>query len=517
MAVSVSVRWLTEQRPLALVVLAGAPALDRRIEWAHSIELADPTPWLRGGELLLTTGLRLPPADETEQRGYVERLDAAGVAALGFGVGLSHPHVPPAVVAAAEAAGLPLLQVPLPTPFIAVIRAVTERIAEQQYEGVTRASQVQPRMTRAALQGGSRAVVRELATATGGSVLLLGDDGAVTAAHPAGARDLTRRVIEVLRVAAGATTCVGSSNGIASIASAGPGGVVTAQRLRVGRRAHGHLALVTAQAPTPVDHLLLGHAVSLIALDAEKPLRLRETQNRFNEMLVGLLLEDKLSPRQTAEQLRIAGLSVQDGVVALGLGGPGPRSALAALDRALLEHDLPCVGAVGDSHALVLLPAEPTGLAPDLLDAVARSRHPGRVPGGIARASGPDDVAGALRRCVTAARVALLQDVACVDAESMAGHVLVAAPAARAVLAELAEARLRPLADHDLQTDANLIATLRAFLEHHGHWEAASAVLGIHRHTLRNRIDRIQTLIGVDLESAHVRAELLLSLVVWSG
>jgi len=165
----------------------------------------------------------------------------------------------------------------------------------------------------------------------------------------------------------------------------------------------------------------------------------------------------------------------------------------------------------------VLLPAEPTGLAPDLLDAVARSRHPGRVPAGIARASGPDDVAGALRRCVTAARVALLQDVACVDAESMAGHVLVAAPAARAVLAELAEARLRPLADHDLQTDANLIATLRAFLEHHGHWEAASAVLGIHRHTLRNRIDRIQTLIGVDLESAHVRAELLLSLVVWSG
>ena len=113
--------------------------------------------------------------------------------------------------------------------------------------------------------------------------------------------------------------------------------------------------------------------------------------------------------------------------------------------------------------------------------------------------------------------MALLQDVACVDAESMAGHVLVAAPAARAVLAELAEARLRPLADHDLQTDANLIATLRAFLEHHGHWEAASAVLGIHRHTLRNRIDRIQTLIGVDLESAHVRAELLLSLVVWSG
>ena len=93
MAVSVSVRWLTEQRQLGLEVLAGATGLDRRIEWAHSIELADPSPWLRGRELLLTTGLRLSPTDRDEHRGYVDRLDRAGVAALGFGIGLSHARV----------------------------------------------------------------------------------------------------------------------------------------------------------------------------------------------------------------------------------------------------------------------------------------------------------------------------------------------------------------------------------------------------------------------------------------
>ena len=67
MALGVSVGWLIEQRQLGLVVLAGASELDRRIEWVHSIELADPTPWLRGGELLLTTGLHLPADDRFAQ------------------------------------------------------------------------------------------------------------------------------------------------------------------------------------------------------------------------------------------------------------------------------------------------------------------------------------------------------------------------------------------------------------------------------------------------------------------
>ncbi|MFH8475928.1 PucR family transcriptional regulator ligand-binding domain-containing protein [Streptomyces sp. NPDC018000] len=128
----VSLTWLTRRRELGLTVLAGRSALDREVVWAHSIELADPTPWLSGGELLLTTGLRLP-GTPAGQRAYVARLAGAGVAAVAFGTGLSHAQVPAAVVAAAEEAGLPLLEVPLPTPFVAITKAVMERLAEQSY------------------------------------------------------------------------------------------------------------------------------------------------------------------------------------------------------------------------------------------------------------------------------------------------------------------------------------------------------------------------------------------------
>jgi PucR family transcriptional regulator, purine catabolism regulatory protein len=178
---SVPVRWLVAQPALGLAVLAGSDGQDRAVTWAHSIELTDPAPWLRGGELLLTTGLRLP-ADPDGQRRYVRSVAAAGVAAIGFGVGLSHRSVPDAVVATADELGLPLLEVPLPTPFVAVVRAVTERLAELQYEGVVRASRVQPRMTRAAVRGGPAGVLRELAAALDGHAALLARDGTVVAA-----------------------------------------------------------------------------------------------------------------------------------------------------------------------------------------------------------------------------------------------------------------------------------------------------------------------------------------------
>jgi purine catabolism regulator len=514
MAVSVSVRWLTEQRQLGLEVLAGATGLDRRIEWAHSIELADPSPWLRGRELLLTTGLRLSPTDRDEHRGYVDRLDRAGVAALGFGIGLSHARVPGALVAAAESVGLPLLQVPLPTPFIAVIRAVTERIAQQQYEGVTRASRVQPRMTRAALRGGNRAVLRELAAATGGSVLQLGADRVAVAAYPVAASGLAAAVRADLHLNASPDGVpeAGVAEALSSSSSIGPDGVSTALRLQVGRRLHGFLVLLTPSSPTPIDHLLLGHAASLICLEQEKPLRLREAQNRFNEMVLGLLVDGTLGVRQAAAQLLIAGLRVDDGLIALAVGGADPRAALVAIDRALLDRDLPCVGAIHDGHAVVLLPAQPVTVTDGVLGEVAGTGS-GR-PTGVCRAGGPADVASAVRRSITAARVAALRNSDRVDAESMAGQALVAVPAARAVLVELAGQQLRPLLDLDRNGDADLLGTLRAFLEHHGHWEAASAALGLHRHTLHKRIDRIRASLGVDLDSAHVRAELLLYLTV---
>ncbi|GEL17825.1 PucR family transcriptional regulator [Pseudonocardia asaccharolytica] len=501
----VPVRWLLDRPELGLAVLAGADALDRPITWAHSIELADPVPWLRGGELLLTTGLRLP-TDPEGQGVYARSLHGVGVAAIGFGVGLSHQRVPRPLMSAADELGLPLLEVPLPTPFVAVVRAVTERLAQQQYEGFVRASRVQPRMTRAAVRGGAAAVVRELAKAVGGNALLLSPDGAVLAGYPPSAAGMAATAVARLGGLGGETA--------ASTASVDPQGAVTAQVVRVGRRVHGHLLLVTEAGLGPADQLLLGHAVSLAGLEQEKPLRVREAQNRLTASVLRLTLDGGLSGPAAVEQLRAAGFPDSPRMAAVAIGGVAPSRVLAVADRVLAEQGVPCVGVERDGFALLLLPGEPAGLAESII-AEARGGR-GRIRAGLARASPPVEIADVAARALSAARVAAARGTELFDAAGLAGQVLAGEPATRAVLAGLARARLGPLAEHDRRTGAELVASLRAFLEHHGQLEAASAELGVHRHTLRARIDRIRELLDVDLGSAHVRAELLLALVAWS-
>lgn len=45
-------------------VVAGGTALDRRVRWAQTSEIADPWNWLGHDELLMTVGLNLPAAPD---------------------------------------------------------------------------------------------------------------------------------------------------------------------------------------------------------------------------------------------------------------------------------------------------------------------------------------------------------------------------------------------------------------------------------------------------------------------
>ena len=56
---------------MGLELVAGRDAADAPIRWVHSSELVDPTPWLSGGELILTTGLQLG-SSPTGPRGFTD-------------------------------------------------------------------------------------------------------------------------------------------------------------------------------------------------------------------------------------------------------------------------------------------------------------------------------------------------------------------------------------------------------------------------------------------------------------
>ena len=148
----------------------------------HISELLDPTPWLSGGELLLTTGMQLDTP--TRQREFVGRLAEHQLAGLGFGTGFAHDAVPEPMLEAAAEREFPVFEVPYEVPFIAVTEAAFTQLVNEQYAVLRRALAAQERLERIVLsERGLDALAGALATLIGAAVLVFDARGELLAQH----------------------------------------------------------------------------------------------------------------------------------------------------------------------------------------------------------------------------------------------------------------------------------------------------------------------------------------------
>jgi purine catabolism regulator len=121
---------------LGLELSSGQGAADAHVRWVHITELIDPTPWLKGGELLLTTGIQLD--GPKTQHELIERLVEHEIAGLGFGTGFAHKKIPVALVNAARKHDFPVFEVPYELPFIAITERVFAQLVDERYEMLQR-------------------------------------------------------------------------------------------------------------------------------------------------------------------------------------------------------------------------------------------------------------------------------------------------------------------------------------------------------------------------------------------
>ncbi|WP_219145772.1 PucR family transcriptional regulator [Amycolatopsis sp. TNS106] len=478
---------LVAERSLGLRVRAAEAGLDRAIGWVHPTELTDPQAFLEGGELLLTTGLTL---DETTSPGYIRRLVDAGVAGLGFGVGLSHESIPRSLVDTAEEVGLPVLEVPRKTPFIAITRAVSRAVAADEYASLVRTGKGQQELTRTAVgKGGPGGVVRKLAKLVDGWVLLLDSSGAVTEASPA-ARPFADDLQEDLaRLRAGTlVTVAGEYN-------------VVLQTLDT--RARGVLAVGTHEPLDAAGQHIVNTAVSLLSLALEQN---REHVGALRRLRSGLC--DLLGAGQ-AELATRTMKSLWGGVPeapwsVLAVAGPaGTRRSLADVLDAEVAGDKVFFG---ESGAFVVALGD--------VETVARqASRLGGLHAGLSDPVSTVDFPAGLRQAKQAAEAAKAERSPLVRFAEHAGRGFLEMVESQAAQA-FSDSLLAPLRHHDETGRGELVASLTCWLEHHGHWDLASARLGVHRHTLRNRMRKVAELTGRDLDSPGVRAEFWLALQV---
>jgi purine catabolism regulator len=190
------------------------------------------------------------------------------------------------------------------------------------------------------------------------------------------------------------------------------------------------------------------------------------------------------------------------------LGSPEQRAAAVdvAADAAVVARE-PLFSAELDG-ALVVLVADDGSLGDQL------AGLPERVPGAVLGTGLPvpwERLADGVRQARQAAEHGRGGGHPVTEFADLAGRGLgtLLDPAATAAFAESV---LAPLADADRAGAGDLVESLRVWLGAHGQWEPAAARLGVHRHTLRKRIHRAEELLGRDLDSPGVRAELWLAL-----
>ncbi|KKD05146.1 PucR family transcriptional regulator [Streptomyces sp. WM6386] len=514
---------LVHHSALKLTVRAGEDRLDVPVRWAHVSELADPVPYMEGGELLLITALKLDAEDPQAMRRYVKRLVGAGVVGLGFAVGVNYEDIPEALVDAAAGEGLPLLEVPRRTPFLAISKAVSAAIAADQYRAVTAGFAAQRELTKQALTDGPEGLLSALASQVDGWAALYDASGAVVATAPewAGRRAarLTADVERLRERPAPASSVVGGPDNEDR---------VELHSLGTGRRPRAALAVGTAAAPGTAERYAVHSAIALLTLTTERSRSLRAAEQRLGAAVLRMLLAGEPDhARAVAGDLYGSLLDAPFRMVVAEEGrAPAEGDLLGALAE-VVESAAARAGeavlVVPEGERLVVLAVD-GGAAVGACGEYTAGLEAGRAVGeqggpggedelvvGVSAPVGPVGAAAAYRQAEQALSVARRRGRVCVEHEQLAAGSVVPLLADDAVRA-FADGLLRPLNEHDATGRGDLAASLRAWLSRHGQWDAAAADLGVHRHTLRYRMRRVEEILGRSLDDPDVRMELWLAL-----
>ncbi|WP_406495766.1 PucR family transcriptional regulator [Streptomyces sp. NBC_01604] len=552
---------LVHHSALKLTVRAGEDRLDVPVRWAHVSELADPVPYMEGGELLLVTALKLDAEDPEAMARYVKRLVGAGVVGLGFAVGVNYEEIPKALVDAAEQEGLPLLEVPRRTPFLAISKAVSAEIAADQYRAVTAGFAAQRELTKQALTDGPEGLLSALASQVDGWAALYDASGAVVATAPEWAvRRAARLTADVERLRdrpAPASSVVGGPEHEDR---------VELHSLGTGRRPRAALAVGTAAALGTAERYAVHSAIALLTLTTERSRSLHAAEQRLGVAVLRMLLAGepdhartvagdlygalldapfRMIVAESASAASAARVQTDDhahvppanptaATLAAADTNGDPLGALTEVVESAAARSGEAVLVVpenggGESERLVVLAADggaavaacgEYAAALEAARAGVREQAAGgdedELVVGLSAPVGPIAAAAAYKQAEQALSVARRRGRVFVEHEQMAAGSVLPLLADDAVKA-FADGLLRPLYEHDATGRGDLVASLRAWLSRHGQWDAAAADLGVHRHTLRYRMRRVEEILGRSLDDPDMRMELWLALKATSA
>lgn len=482
----VSVRDVLGVRALGLRGVHVSRA-DADIRWVATSELSDPTPFLEGAEVLLTTGIETRDWDQ-EWDDYVRRLARTPVAAVGLGIGLTHERTPDALIAACREHDVNLFEVPRRTTFVAISRHVARLLSEQESAATQAALQTQRRLISAATRRDpATAVVTALAQALDGAACLMAPDGRALTGPVGPRRDefpLDDATADVHRLQ--------TRGGRSAATQSRPALSLSVQPIGLRGRPSAYLATMGPVRLSEAERDALTTAVAVLGLVDEQRRSRTTTRRHLHSRAIELLTGNDSRTAQLILEIDAPAIVIPKQMRFL--RASGGESEIGDAVTTLEQRGI-LAGIYADELCAVSLPAQAEATGEAL---VASGLHVG-----VGAAVSSDDGASGYRTAGLAlAQTAPTAALVVWDRVVSDGPLgLIDAQRAEA----FAESWLHGL-------NAEQLETLRSFLRHHGSHLKVAEELGVHRNTVRNRLDAIEALLPGQLDDPQTRVSAWIAL-----
>lgn len=475
---------------LGLTLITEPGGASPEIRWAHVSELVDPSPWLLGNELLLTTGFALEDTSAAWDV-YCSRIVNAGVTVLGISTGpeMPYPVVPELLVEAATQHGLALIHVPQETLMQSVVQRVSEALHQAANQDLVRSFSVQRQLSEAASSaGGADRIVEVLGRLLGLQAVVL-DERLRTLAQTspqAGERiapireELKARLREGMRW---------------SISEEGPLDSLVVLPLGTEGRLSGILTCSKAGALSVHDRAALGLAASLLGILLER----RQASRNHRRMLESNLLSNLITDRTTLGDMQA--YLAREGITAaqvevLVTSAPTDETDLDQFVLGCLEIcEEVLMTRTADETVFALLNA-PEPLVAPLREMVVKL---GLGPAGLGERRALQGIAESHAQAQFARTAAASRDLPLLERTNTGGYRALMLMGPAEARRRFADSVLAPLDAADQTGRSELFNTARTFLSTLGNHEATAEALGVHRHTVRSRLSRVAQLTERDL------------------
>jgi purine catabolism regulator len=478
----IRVEDLLRSPALQLRLIAGESGTSRRVAWAHVSELEDPTPWLFGAEMIMTTGIAVP-ATAKRQRAYLERLDDAGVSCLAVSEQLSVPPLTAAFLAAADERGFPVVEVPLAVPFMAISQEVAAAV--QVDTGQRLNAQLQVFGAVRWLASGdlsTREIFARLERLSGYSLYACSTQrGQLLDGVPVPPPDQAKLI--PARPASPPTV---------------PGGYVLP--VSGPRGTAGYILAMERPDAVPAGVSVVQHIATVAALQLSMQAHEREMLRREGAETLAEMLRGALDTAVVNRRLAVQGF-LADARLLLAIVRPKGDGADTTAGP-LAEGRCPQLVLRQEEELYVLVPDDEAGrTALAAGDTVVGVSLPFRAGAslGVARR----EAQWALSRAVESGRDLVSYG------DDRTGRWLTSESAD---LRALVDDVLGPVLDYDEAHGGDLLPTIRTWLEHDRQTDKAAAALHIHPNTLLYRVRRFEQITGRSLTSTEALAETWLAL-----